>query len=136
MQWLKSYTWSFNNQKPITIDGYSRDTSRFCQFTGGGDVLIYGSRHVAFISTGALDDDDDDDDNEMNICAMIKNNVLQLQVNMVLALVHVLREKILFDKISMSELESTTKLSCYGLSFGHLINFELLKLELDFELGT
>ena len=52
------------------------------------------------------------------------------------ALVHVLREKILFDKISMSELESTTKFSCYGLSFGHLINFELLKLELDFESGT
>ena len=52
------------------------EMSHFCQFTGGGDVLIYGSRHVALISTGALDDDDDDDDdNEMNICAMIENNV-------------------------------------------------------------
>ena len=56
---------------------------------------------------------------------------------MVLALVHVLRKKILSNEVFMSDLESTTKFSCYELSFGHFINyFELLKLELDFEVGT
>ena len=44
--------------------------------------------------------------------------------------------KILENTISFSELDSATKLSCYGLSIGISVDFELLKLELNFEAGT
>ena len=50
---------------------------------------------LLLISTASFDDDDDDDDDddtEMNLCATIENTGvrLQLQANMVLALVNVL----------------------------------------------
>ena len=143
MRWSKNYTWSINSNKKITIAGYSRDTSRLCQFTGGGNILIHGSQDVALISTGSLVETGDIDeninyDNEMSICATVENKVreqhdvrLQLQANMVLAVVSVLKIKILSNEVSMADILSMTKLSCYGLSFGHHVNFELLKLEID-----
>ena len=99
------YTWSINSNKKITIAGYSRDTSRLCQFTGGGDILIHGSQDVALISTGSLVETGDIDeninyDNEMSICATVENKVreqhdvrLQLQANMVLAVVSVFKKR-------------------------------------------
>ena len=61
---------------------------------------------------------------------------MQLQANMVLAVVSVLKKKILSNEVSMAEILSMTKLSCYGLSFSLHVNFELLKLEIDFKVGT
>lgn len=36
----------------------------------------------------------------------------------------------------MADILLMNKLSYYGLSFGHHVNFELLKLEIDFKVGT
>ena len=56
----------------------------------------------------------------MSICATVKNKVreqhdvrLQLQANMVLAVVSILSKKILSNEVSMADNLSMTKLSCY-----------------------
>ena len=59
----------------------------------------------------------------MSICATVKNKVweqhdvrLQLQANMVLAVVSILSKNILSNEVSMADID-VYKLSCYGLSF-------------------
>ena len=113
------YKWSFNNKKPIGINGYSKNVSRFCPFTGGGNILISGDKDVALILTGSGDANNDDDNDYSS--EIIDNKVWektdmrqQLQANMILAAVSVLRKKVFSNDISMSDIASMTKLSCYG----------------------
>ena len=73
------YTWSINSNKKITIAGYNKDTSRLCQFTGGGDISIHGSEDVTLIPTGSLVETGDIDeninyDNEMSICSYVQQS--------------------------------------------------------------
>ena len=129
------------------------DSSRYCPFTGGGDIWVYKNHDRLVILDEAGRDSEDEDGScsprakgEYRCPASIENKVItgisemqkeavtkQLQANMVLTATHFLCEKIKMCPADAKAIESVTT---YGLQMGIFCPVKVLKLTLNFRTAT
>ncbi len=139
----------------VTLDAFSRNSSHFCPFSGGGDIQVFqtagstaGHPTAAVVMTGQEDEEEPEPVNSPDLtppkahegrCGSVENKItgpqterealLQLQADMVLTCATLLEER-LSSPSSTPELFDT--LVCYGVLLGVPYPLKLLKLTIDF----